>query len=226
MNCERAVDLIIDSLMDRLTDGDEAELEEHIRSCDVCALRRSEFTDTWSGLRELPQPEPSSVAAVELGRVIGERKLVRRYSLLAAAAAVGFLLIGGASGYGLASARSSSAVVTVEDQSPSFLLLVRGEPELGTMSLEQLVSEYTEWADQLASDGNLIAAEKLRDDTGRWVRSPERSARADLRAASDIGGYFLIRASNYDAAEAIAMTSPHIRYGGTFEVREIDPVPR
>ena len=224
MNCERAVDLIIDSLMDRLTDDDEAELEEHIRSCDACTLRRSEFTATWSSLRELPQPEPSSVAAVELGRVLGERKLLRRYSLLAAAAAVGFLLIGGAGGYGLASSRGASAAVTVEDQSPSFLLLVRGEPELGSTSPEQLVSEYFAWAGQLASQARLLGAEKLKDDPGRWLGPTGRSRDEDLQARSDIGGYFVIRAANYDAAEAIAMTSPHIKYGGTLEIREIDPV--
>ena len=106
----------------------------------------------------------------------------------------------------------------------SFLLLIRGEPDLATGSLEQIVSEYSAWADRLASDGSLLSAEKCKDEPGRWLRSPGRSGDGDQQTQSDIGGYFLIKASDYDAAEAIAVTSPYIKYGGTIELREIDPV--
>ena len=35
-------------------------------------------------------------------------------------------------------------------------------------------------------------------------------------------GYFLIQAESYEEAVRVARQSPHIAYGGTIEVREIE----
>jgi hypothetical protein len=37
-----------------------------------------------------------------------------------------------------------------------------------------------------------------------------------------LGGFFLVEAPNYNAAVEIARQCPHLEYGGTIEVREID----
>jgi hypothetical protein len=44
---------------------------------------------------------------------------------------------------------------------------------------------------------------------------------ADARENA-IGGYFLIRARDYQQAVSIAENCPHLRYGGTIEIRQID----
>jgi hypothetical protein len=37
----------------------------------------------------------------------------------------------------------------------------------------------------------------------------------------EMSGFFLIRANDRDEALAVARTHPHLRYGGSIEVREI-----
>jgi hypothetical protein len=40
-------------------------------------------------------------------------------------------------------------------------------------------------------------------------------------APASVGGFFLIAADSLDRAAEIARTCPHVRYGGTIEVREV-----
>ncbi len=39
-----------------------------------------------------------------------------------------------------------------------------------------------------------------------------------------LGGYYLIEAANYDEAVQHCLDHPHIAYGGTIEVRAVDPM--
>jgi hypothetical protein len=83
-----------------------------------------------------------------------------------------------------------------------------------------LTAEYRAWAGALANEGILVAAEKLKHDNGRWVSDlapPEDNPRTLA-----LMGYFLIQAENYEEAVSVARESPHIAYGGTIEVREIE----
>jgi hypothetical protein len=100
-------------------------------------------------------------------------------------------------------------------------LLVRGEEPQGAAQGEVLVQEYRDWASSLAADGRLMGANKLTDEPGRWISG---SPAGDPRTQSDVSGYFLVNASSYTEATEIAGSSPHIRYGGTFEIRQVDPV--
>ncbi len=77
------------------------------------------------------------------------------------------------------------------------------------------------WAQALAVEGRLLGGEKLTDEPGRWVSG---APVADERVRSDVSGYFVIRAPSYDEAVDLAMASPHVRYGGVFEIRQIDAV--
>jgi hypothetical protein len=82
-----------------------------------------------------------------------------------------------------------------------------------------VVQEYRDWAVSLASDGRLAGANKLTDEPGRWISG---SPAGEIRTRSDVSGYFLVNASDYDEAIEIARASPHIGYGGTFEIRQVD----
>ena len=74
-----------------------------------------------------------------------------------------------------------------------------------------------------------MAAEKLRDQAelvlrrdgdGIVVTSPgpeDATPRAER-----LSGYFVVRAADIEQAIAIARASPHLRHGGTIELREIE----
>lgn len=76
------------------------------------------------------------------------------------------------------------------------------------------VDEYRAWAISLRERNALVGGEKLKDATtilgqGSTVADPVR-------------GYFVIAARDAAEAERIARESPHLRYGGWIEMREIE----
>jgi hypothetical protein len=220
MKCENAVDLIVDSLMDSLDDEQRKELSAHIQSCESCAAEAEKMTATWKELGELTVPRPAPQAAFEFGRRLTAQRSRHRYApLLRLAASIALVLLGAAGGSFLA--RSGEAPPGAPPGGgTTFPLPVRGDQPDDQVPGERLVQEYRDWALSLAGEGRLAGANKLTDEPGRWLSG---SAAGDDRTRSDIQGYFLVNASSYSEALRIAEASPHIRYGGTFEIRQIDP---
>lgn len=108
---------------------------------------------------------------------------------------------------------------------PEFVLLLRNSPQgLRPQSVEdqmQRVREYGLWASKMNGilDGERLAgdAKILNLIDGRPVVS---EMEADAKQTA-IAGYFLIKADDYQQAITIAQTCPHLKYGGTVEIRQI-----
>jgi hypothetical protein len=83
----------------------------------------------------------------------------------------------------------------------------------------RIVAEYGAWAAELRARGVSISGQKLED--ARTLLGPRgRSLEAGpVRGA--LAGYFLLRADGAAAALAIAESCPHLRHGGSVEVRRI-----
>jgi hypothetical protein len=218
MKCDNAVDLIIDSLMSTLEEEQQKLLSEHLQSCASCAAEARKMNELWKGMGELSAPPAAPHAAIEFGRRLVSRPSRRRVApLLQAAAAVALFLLGSTAGFLV---RGDGAPSGVPSAGPTtFLFLVRGEDPPGVPGTA-VVQEYRDWALSLASEGRLAGANKLTDEPGRWISG---SPAGEARTRSDVSGYFLVNASDYDEAIEIARTSPHVGYGGTFEIRQIDP---
>lgn len=86
------------------------------------------------------------------------------------------------------------------------------------------VREYGEWAGVRAEQGELVAGEKLREDpdvvigADGSVETPPPPA-----GAARLAGFFVIRAADAGRAIEIARSCPHVRYGGSIVIREIEP---
>lgn len=219
MMCETAVDRIIDSLMNSRDERFDEDLSAHLRTCDSCSVEAERMRLLWKQLGRLSVPEAKPHAAVEFGRRLSASRRSRLAPLLQAAAAIALVALGAAVGYAGRGDGLDGATLPVSGE-PTFMLLVRGEPQApgGPASV---VREYRQWAQSLAADGNLVGGNKLMDEPGRWLTG---STVGDPRTNSDVTGYFLVGASDYEEAIEIARTSPHIRYGGTFEIRQVDPM--
>ena len=87
------------------------------------------------------------------------------------------------------------------------------------------VREYGRWARETAHDGRFVDGEKLADD-GRWCRV--RGGQVEVmplvvdRELGTLAGYFVVGAASYEEAVEVATGCPHLRYGGTIEVRRIE----
>jgi hypothetical protein len=113
---------------------------------------------------------------------------------------------------------------------PKYLLMLNDNPAsdtaLSPQEMEAIVREYTNWAKSLAAEGNLEGGEKLAEDGGRLLRrAGEKVIVTDGPYAESkevLGGYFVIKASSYDDAVAIARTCPHMMHGASTLVRRIE----
>ena len=135
---------------------------------------------------------------------------------------------GDARGAGAATSVPNAASSGRRDQ---YVLLLHGPARRPAVTAAQaaadsateasLIAEYRVWAMGLRDSGALLLGAKLADAPLTILTS---GTSRDLSPNTDdaLGGFFLIQA---DSAEAfrIARDCPHLRHGGTVEVRRIQP---
>ena len=98
-----------------------------------------------------------------------------------------------------------------------FILLLHENPqsvaELSPQEIQTVVGEYSAWREQVAGEGRLAGGNKLRDDGGRWLTNVNGDVRVVdgpfSEAKEVIGGYFLIKAADYE--EAVGFPASGIR---------------
>lgn len=102
----------------------------------------------------------------------------------------------------------------------------KSEMEPSAEEIQAIIAEYVAWRDEIAGRELLIGGEKLADEGGRHLRLNGSGIRvtdgpyAEVKEA--LGGYFAIKAADYDEAVEISKTCPHLKYGGWIELREIE----
>jgi len=109
---------------------------------------------------------------------------------------------------------------TAPPASGEFLLLLHETPASMNASETDQVREYTMWARQLAEAGTLKSGEKLGETLSSL--SGDGTSSTGHAGVGDISGFFLLYAPTFEDAMAIARTCPHLRYGGSIELRRID----
>lgn len=89
-----------------------------------------------------------------------------------------------------------------------------------------ITKSYMNWADRMRSEGRLKGGEKLTFDAGKVMRPKNGKVTVTdgpyAESKELVGGYFAISAKDYDEACRIAESCPHLGYGGTIEVRQVD----
>jgi hypothetical protein len=86
------------------------------------------------------------------------------------------------------------------------------------------VREYADWAGERAARDELVAGEKLRDEADVVLRGEGTAAPVVPAAGSErLAGFFVVRAASAARAQEIARSCPHLRYGGSIVIREIEP---
>ena len=80
----------------------------------------------------------------------------------------------------------------------------------------------TPWKNRAACWGG----EKLSEDGGKLLSMADGAIRVTdgpfVEAKEALGGYFAIKAADYDEAVEISKNCPHLKYGGWIELRKID----
>lgn len=113
-----------------------------------------------------------------------------------------------------------------------FMLLLYDEPQLfeglGPEEIQRIIEKYKAWSEKLRNQGYYVASHKLTDDAGRTLRRKGAEVRITDGPYSEtkevLGGYYMIEAASYDQALERSRDCPHLEYGGTIVVRQVDPV--
>ena len=113
---------------------------------------------------------------------------------------------------------------------PEYMLLLHDDPSAwATISPEQMqkaIEKYMAWGARLRTAGVLVASDKLTDEPGRVVWGKNGQLRVTdgpfSEAKEVLGGYYTIKAASYDGAVEQVRDCPHLEYGGTIEIRQVD----
>ncbi len=113
-----------------------------------------------------------------------------------------------------------------------FLILLYGTPtNWTTMSPEQMqeaMQKYFAWGNKMRKEGRLLGSNKLTDGAGKVLRGKKDVRVTDgpfTEGKEFLGGYYMFNADSYDQAVDLSRDHPHLLYGGTVEVREIEEMP-
>jgi hypothetical protein len=115
-------------------------------------------------------------------------------------------------------------------ESATFMLLLRGgvsNRDLSAEQLQQQIERYLSWIEKLRRDGHFVAGEPLAE-TGKVLSGRNGSTVTDgpfTESKEEVGGYFIIRANDLEAAVELAKGCPIFANEGTVEVRPIQQVP-
>jgi hypothetical protein len=113
---------------------------------------------------------------------------------------------------------------------PKFMLFTRdalAQPEMSAEEAQAVMQKYIDWSINLKKRSQVFAADKLMDNEGRVLRSVNGTVTITdgpfLESKEVLGGYWIFEAANYDEALEIVSDHPTLFYGGTLELREVDP---
>ncbi len=108
---------------------------------------------------------------------------------------------------------------------PQYMLLLYENPAnwktLSPEEMQKAVEKYMAWTKKPFT----VDSKRLAEDVGRVIRSERGRPRATDGPYSEtkevLGGYYTIKAANYDEAVQLSLDHPHVEYGGTIEVRQV-----
>lgn len=164
-------------------------------------------------LRVLPKERPVTAAQeaaldAQVGAARPHRRWIRDLALAAGIAVAAFL-----------AGRTTAVPASASAAEPRFMLLVHEDLPLAT-NPAILHDEYARWAGGLAQRGQLSGGDEL-GDTRMILSGATPLRRVSARADRTVGGYFLLTARTEADALTIARDCPHLKRGGTVELREI-----
>ena|SRR5579862_533765 len=105
---------------------------------------------------------------------------------------------------------------------PDFMLVLHHDPagwtRISPEERQKAVEKYMAWNNKPF----MVESKRLAQEPGRVIRDHGRKVTDGPYSETKevFGGYYLIRAANYDEAVQLAMDHPHLEYGGTIEVRQ------
>jgi len=231
MSCERAIELMIDSLVEPLDKAQLDELHRHIAECESCAAELADYTKLWRQLETVAIPEQSANALDRL-ETAARKEFPAEYAaatrpdrtplrmpwavLQRLAAAIAFIAVGATLATGLKDYFGGAGPVEVTGDTRARYLFIMTETQPAPELAAQAQREVQEWFVGLQEQGIMETGFGIND--GPPVGAPPNGTLLN----GPVSGFIIIRAADNQAARRIAVSSPIIDYGGFIEIRAMD----
>ncbi len=107
-----------------------------------------------------------------------------------------------------------------------FLLLLHEDvdkmSDLSPKEMEELANAHMAWAEELVESGHFIAGDGLQEN-GILISGKNTVIKDGpyMESKEIIGGYYLLKAKNFESMIEIAKNCPCHTWGGTTEIRQI-----
>lgn len=229
MSCERAIELMIDALVEPLDKQRQEELDRHVAACDSCAAELAGYRVLWQRLETVAIPNLTPGALERLQKEVrnefgGELASAGRETRPVVAAPAGWLRQAAATvvlvGFGALLAGGLGHYFGSADSPPTDdrarYLVIMTETTEGPELAAQAKNEFREWIDGLIEQGIMESGFGLAD------RPPIGAPPDGTLLDAPVTGFIVIRAAGDREARRIVAASPLIRYGGFIEIRAID----
>ena len=114
---------------------------------------------------------------------------------------------------------------------PKYMLILTGDPNsrpgLSPDEIQGTITRFQAWIDQVKSEGRYVVSDKLMDEGGKFVTKQNGSVTVVdgpySEAKEVVGGYFTLKAANYEEAVAIVRECPYLEWGN-ISIRQTDPM--
>lgn len=115
---------------------------------------------------------------------------------------------------------------------PKFMLILHSAPDgpadMSPEDMQRSIEKFRSWLEEIQSSGRYVVSDKLMDEGGKVVTlQAGRPTVVDgpySEAKEVIGGYFTIRAADYEEAVEITQACPFLTMGGRIVIRQTDPM--
>jgi hypothetical protein len=242
MDCERVRDEFIERLTGTLDSDRATAIDEHIAGCAGCRAETDRLREMWSELGGLAVPVATGAGA-RVARLVDARKPgpARRRAIRSAVLTVGAVAASVVAGVALGKRSVATIPPSATPEAPlaaagpakaKYVLLLHGPARSPALTRERavadsaaeqaVVAEYKAWAGRLAASGVLVAGEKLADEPITRLAA-NGASEMPRYTADELGGFFIIQAADSAEAFRIARDCPHLKHGGTVQVRRIEP---
>ena len=222
MNCDRSVELILDSLVQPLEDAQSRELERHVSTCASCAETLKEHERLWKAIpyvsNELPTDTSGERLMTAVHREFGQpvepvRTSTAWYRLAAVVAAFAVMTL---IGFGLFQSLDRDDTEATESDDRVRFLVIMTEIQVAPERQAEADEAIADWFRSLQEQG--IMEEHSGTGLGSLVGAPPDGP----LLAESAAGIIIIRATDGAAARRIIGSSPIIDYGGFIEIREVE----
>ena len=89
--------------------------------------------------------------------------------------------------------------------------------------MQRIFNEWMAWLNQQRSENRLIASDRL-NDAGKLLRGSTSVTDRPLAEAKEVvAGFLIMTADSLEHATEIARSCPGLSYGGSVEVRPVEP---